>query len=130
MAAKLILGPFVAIVISVTDGDTVKVRVPAWSATPFETIALRVDGIDTPESTKNLAKCEKELTEGLLAKAQARSLIKSNQAITFSFHGFDKYGGRIDAGITLPDGRDFATVMIAAGHARSYDGGKKSSWCN
>lgn len=129
MAAKLLLGPFVALVLSVTDGDTIKVRVPAWSGTPFETIALRVDGIDTPESTRQMAKCDRELREGGEAKAYARSLIKPQDLFQFTFHGFDKYGGRIDAGITLPDGRDFATVMIAAGHARSYDGGKKASWC-
>jgi micrococcal nuclease len=130
MSAKLLLGPLLAVVIGVTDGDTVKVRIPAWSTTPFEVMAIRVDGIDTPESMRNLAKCPRELVRGAEAKAYARSLIQPEETLNFTFHGFDKYGGRIDGSIMLPDGRDFGTVMIAAGHARSYHGGTKSSWCD
>ena len=36
--------------------------------------------------------------------------------------GWDKYGGRSDAQLTLPDGRDLTAVMIAAGHAAPWNG--------
>ena len=39
---KALLAPFVATELNVTDGDTVKVRVPAWSA--FIGANLRSDG--------------------------------------------------------------------------------------
>ena len=41
----------------------------------------------------------------------------------------DKFGGRVDAGILLADGRDFARAMMDAGHARPYAGGRRESWC-
>ena len=126
---KALLAPFAAVVLNVTDGDTIKVRVPAWSATPFETISLRVIGIDTPESRRPPARCQAEVAKGIAAKAFARDHLKLGTAVSFTFQGFDKYGGRILSRLDLPDGRDFALTMIAAGHARAYDGRKKESWC-
>jgi micrococcal nuclease len=119
----------VAIALSVTDGDTVRVRVPDWSGTPFGTISVRVLGIDAPESTKALAKCDRELALGLQAKSYAKQLILPNSRLTFVYSHPDKYGGRVLGTLQLPDGRDFGTVMIGAGLAQPYDGKKKGSWC-
>jgi micrococcal nuclease len=118
-----------AVVISVTDGDTLRARIPAWAETPFEVMGLRIVGIDTPESKRPLAKCDAEVRRGLAAKDHAKRLIKDSEAITFTYRGPDKYGQRVLASVTLPNGEDFATVMIAAGHARPYDGKTKGSWC-
>ena len=94
---------------------------------PFETISLRVARIDTPESRRDRAKCAVEIEKGLRAKKEAALMTKPGERIQFAFHGFDKYGGRILASVTLPDGRDFTAAMIAAGHARAYDGKRKGS---
>jgi endonuclease YncB( thermonuclease family) len=119
----------VAIVLGATDGDTVRVRVPDWSGTPFGTISVRVFGINSPESSKALAKCDRELELGKEAKSYAKQLLPANSRITFVYRGPDKYGGRVLGTITLPDGRDFGTVMIGAGLAVRYDGKKKGSFC-
>ena len=118
----------VAVVLSVTDGDTLRARIPAWPY-PFDVMGIRIYGIDTPESQRNRAKCVDEVESGLRAKAFARANLKPSERFQFRFRSFDKYGGRVVASVTLPDGRDFASVMIAAGHARAYDGKRKGSWC-
>ena len=41
----------------------------------------------------------------------------------------DKYLGRIDARVALPDGRDVSEIMIHEKLARPYDGGARQSWC-
>jgi endonuclease YncB( thermonuclease family) len=51
-----------------------------------------------------------------------QTLLKAGDEITLLSHGWDKYGGRIDGQITLSDGRDLVTVMIAAGQAKAWDG--------
>src|ERR1044072_6424069 len=118
----------VAIALSVTDGDTIRVRVPDWAGTPFGTISVRALGIDTPESQKAFAKCDKELALGQQAKSYAKGLIQPNTRLGFSYGGFDKYGGRVLGSFQLPDGRDYASVIIEAGKGRPYDGRKKGSW--
>jgi micrococcal nuclease len=120
----------VAIVLSVTDGDTVRVRVPDWSGTPMGTVGVRVLGIDTPESQKAFAKCEKELVLGKDAKQYVSALLPPQSRVGLVYRGFDKFGGRVLGSLQLPDGRDFAQVMLSAGKARPYDGKKKGSWCN
>jgi micrococcal nuclease len=107
----------------------VRVRIPDWAGTPFGTISVRVLGIDTPESQKAQAKCDRELALGKDAKDYAKQLIPPNSRLTFVYAKPDKYGGRVLGTLQLPDGRDFGTVMIAAGKARPYDGKKKGSWC-
>ena len=117
-----------ATVVRVVDGDSVIVSVPAWAATPFETISVRVAGIDTPESRKPPAKCVAEVALGKAASAYAKELVKPGAAVVVTYRRLDKYA-RVDGGLTLPDGRDWATVMLGNGMARPYDGGTKSSWC-
>lgn len=119
----------VAIVLGVTDGDTVRVRVPDWAGTPFGTISVRVLGINAPESSRALAKCDKELALGQEAKAYAKTLLPPNSRIAFVYRGPDKYGGRVLGTLQLPDGRDFGAIMVGAGLAVPYDGKKKGSFC-
>lgn len=120
---------FQGVVTKVTDGDTVKVHVPTWEQTPFSDQSLRVFGIDTPESHKPPAKCALEITRGKAAAVYARTLLQPGQVVTFVYHGQDKYGGRIDADIILPDGRDWGSIMITNKYAAPYAGGTKQSWC-
>jgi len=115
--------------VRVTDGDTIAVSCPDWPK-PFRKMALRVAGIDTPESTKRQAKCVKEQRLGLSVKARMKQAFEGADTVSFTWAGHDdKYGGRIDAHVQLPDGKDWASELIRYGLARPYDGGKKSNWC-
>ena len=119
---------YTATVVRVVDGDSVVVAIPAWAATPFGTISVRIAGIDTPESRKPPAKCAAEVVLGKAASAFAKGLVKPGDAVVVTYQGLDKYA-RVDGALTLPDGRDWAAVMLGNGMARAYDGGTKSSWC-
>jgi endonuclease YncB( thermonuclease family) len=51
----------------------------------------------------------------------------SNGAVTVERARHDKYGR--DVRQVRVGGRDVAEIMIGAGLARSYDGGKRQPWC-
>jgi micrococcal nuclease len=118
--------------IKVLDGDTVKVNCPSWPE-PFKETSLRVFGIDTPESIRGQAKCIKELKLGLNAKAWAKHEFEGAKFVAFTWAGTkDKYGGRIDANVTLPSGKSWAAEAVRIGMARPYGMNgklKKSNWC-
>jgi micrococcal nuclease len=119
---------YYAKVIKVVDGDTVNVSIARWKDTPFAEMALRVAGIDTPESMQQFAKCPKELALGVAAKLFARTLLKPGDSVRFVYLGHDKYF-RIDATVILPSKQSWADVMIATGMAAPYNGGTKKNWC-
>lgn len=119
-----------ATVLHVADGDTVEVTIDAWKDTPFFKEGIRVYGIDTPEHVLPPAKCSSEVLLGLNAKAYALTLVKPGDRIKVGFIRVDKYGGRVDATLTLPDGRDWATLMLTGKYARPYFGATKSDWCH
>lgn len=116
------------IVDHVVDGDTVKVKFPAWARSPFSLLSVRVAGIDTPEHVKPPAKCDAEVMLGKQALAFAKTLAQPGDKIKVRYVGMDKYF-RIDAAVVLPDGRDWGKIMIAQKYARPYSGGTKGSWC-
>jgi endonuclease YncB( thermonuclease family) len=119
------------VVMRVIDGDTIIIGEPCSKFLPGRMLRIRVRGIDTPESRKPPARCDAEVEAGKAATAFARSLVRPGDEITVSNFGADKYMCRVVASVTLPDGRDMATELIAAGHARPYgeSGVKKQSWC-
>jgi endonuclease YncB( thermonuclease family) len=49
---------------------------------------------------------------GKAALAFAETLLSVGMRVTTTSFGWDKYGGRYDGAIVLPDGRDFAQVML------------------
>ena len=81
-------------------------------------LAARVYGINAPELSDTTG-------SGLAARAYAQGLLHPGDTCQVASRGWDKYGGRYDATITLADGRDFAATMIDAGHAVPYFGGAK-----
>ena len=116
------IGVFAALVLSVTDGDTFRARIPVWDNIDVVT-AVRIRGIDTPEIK---GKCPAEKAAALEAKARLAVLL--NGAIIVSEIKPDKYSGRVDADVTV-DGKSVAAILIAEGLARPYTGGARQGWC-
>lgn len=104
----------------VIDGDTVHV-----SCANGANGNLRLMGFDTPETYQS--GCSAEHALGTKAKQRLQREIASAQTITPQTHGPDKYR-RLLARLYL-DGRDVADIMIAAGLAVGYSGGKRINWC-
>jgi endonuclease YncB( thermonuclease family) len=72
--------------------------------------SLRIFGINAPELSDPSG-------SGKTALAYAEQLCPPGTHVTVVSHGFDKYGGRADCTLTLPDGRDFAGLMLGSGNA-------------
>ncbi|MBK8159807.1 MAG: thermonuclease family protein [Rhodospirillaceae bacterium] len=115
-------------VLGAIDGDTLKVHLPGLPM-ELQPMKVRVRGIDTPEIR---GKCDREKQAANKATALTRFLISQAKArkksIVFSEIGWDKYGGRLDAIVTI-DGQSLGAILISAGLARAYDGGKRMGWC-
>jgi endonuclease YncB( thermonuclease family) len=98
-----------ATVLRVVDADTLWLRLDlGWRIYRDEN--CRIAGIDAPE---------KNTPEGRAAHRHAETLAPAGTAVTFASRVLDRYGRSLGA-VTLPDGRDFAAVMLADGHARPY----------
>jgi micrococcal nuclease len=108
----------------VYDGDTLYVFVAALPPELSE-MSIRVRGIDAPEIRGD---CAAEKAKAIEARDYARSLVSNGHAVTFENFEHDKYGGRVLADVYV-DGQDLATLLIAQGLARPYDGGKRQPWC-
>jgi endonuclease YncB( thermonuclease family) len=104
----------------VIDGDTVLLTidllgfdhfVPGSDLDGKSRMACRVFGINAPEL---------RTVEGEDALGYAMSLLPAGSRVAVVSHGYDKYGGRFDGNITLPDGTDFGQRMLDSGHAVVY----------
>ena len=111
-------------VVSVYDGDTVKIVIPLTDKEPDRLYRwnCRLINVDTPEiRTRN--KKEKEFGK------QVRDYLKDkilNKVVTVSCHDFDKYG-RLLVEIFM-DNKSINNWLIEKEYAKKYDGGKKSKW--
>lgn len=110
-------------VLYVVDGDTVKVRLPDGRAA-----LVRIRHMDSPE-TGSRASCQGERDKGDLARAYLSGVLDASSRVVFlrPTTNEDKYG-RILADM-LADGSMVSRLMISAGLARPYDGGRRQSWC-
>jgi len=112
-------GPYPAEVVDIHDGDTVHLNIDLGFAQFVEAydfggrplMSCRVYGINAPELSTDAGKA---------ARAYAQTLLRPGDIVKVLSHGWDKFGGRFDGTITLPDGSDFATLMVAAGQAVIY----------
>ena len=95
------------IVTHVTDGDTFRIH-PFGSNGKSDSVRIRIDGIDAPES------CQ---LYGVQSTAALKKLIVSKQVTVLS-KGFDDYG-RAVAKITLHN-MDVGGWMVKNGHAWSH----------
>ena len=108
-------------VVWVTDGDTVKAWCPGSGM-----VNVRLLGYDTPEVYS--PRCISEWIDGTIASgALAWRLVTADETVLV-LSGRDRYGRRL--GRLNLDGRNVAGLMIEAGHARAYDGGRRAGWCS
>lgn len=116
---------FVSKIISIYDGDTFKVNIDGYPAIVGEKMAVRVNGIDTPEIK---GKCLKEKELALKAKQLVVSLFENAQSIELRNMQRGKYF-RIVADVYV-DGQSLSEYLILNHVAVLYDGGTKiKNWC-
>ena len=109
-------GPYPGVVVDWHDGDTCHVDLDLGFAN-YELshdldnkpiLSCRIFGINAPELSTDAGKA---------ALAYALQLCPLGTKVTVLSHGWDKYGGRFDGSLTLPDGSDFAKKMVDADQA-------------
>ena len=107
------------------DGDTITFNLPGLHPIIGEKISIRVNGIDTPEIK---GKCEKEKYDAQQAKEMVADILKDAEQITLKNMERGKYF-RIAADVFV-DGENLSEVLVGAGMAIRYSGGKKTfDWC-
>ena len=109
-------GPYVAKVLDWHDGDTAHIdvdlgfseRAAAYTLDGRPQLSCRIYGINAPELGTDAGKA---------ALAFAQQICPPGTIVRVLSRSWDKYGGRWDGSIMLPDGTDFAMRMIDAGQA-------------
>ena len=121
---KWVGGPVDTQVISVYDGDTVKLGFKMKGE--CMSISGRLKGIDTPELR---SKDPKEKEEAEKARKILCDLVEGERVTTW-FVGNDKYGGRslVNLYIYKNGWIDVSDYMLKNAPCRVYDGGKKEAW--
>jgi len=108
------------------DGDTIRFNLPLYPPIAGKDIRVRVNGIDTPEIK---GKCKKEKYEAQQARDMVADILKDAEKITLKNMKRGKYF-RIAADIIV-DGESLSDLLIEAGMAIKYTGGKKThKWCD
>jgi endonuclease YncB( thermonuclease family) len=109
----------------VVDGDTFIIKNPTPPADLMQT-SHRLIGIDTPESLKQFAKCQKEIELGLKAKQFTNDFVKDSVDVVYV--GLDKYGRFL---VHITKGKlNLGDELVKNGLAVYYDGGTKiKDWC-
>jgi endonuclease YncB( thermonuclease family) len=111
-------------VIRTIDGDTFEARVHLWPGLDLST-RVRLRGIDAPELK---AACPQELQMAEAASDALRGLLGEGDVTIFNI-GPDKYSGRVIADVATRKTANVSASLLAAGHARSYNGGHRAGWC-
>ena len=107
------------------DGDTITFNLPTLHPIIGKNISLRVNGIDTPEIR---GKCEKETYDAEQARDMVSDILKDAGKIALKNLKRGKYF-RIVADVYV-DKESLAVMLVEAGVAIPYSGGKKSkNWC-
>lgn len=111
-------------VLSVTDGDTLVMLLDRGGDDWWRT-AVRLDGGNAiekadpggPEAKAHLSELVAAATPVTVAELFDGRHVASVQSLRY-----DKYSGRIDARVILPDGRDVVGQMIRDGYMAPWDG--------
>jgi len=111
-------------VISVYDGDTFRVNIDSLPPIVGKNIAIRVNGVDTPEIR---GKCPYEKNLALKARDFVRAKLSNAKDIKLTNLQRGKYF-RVVANVVV-DGVSLERELLDNGLAYEYSGGKKLSWC-
>ena len=111
-------------VISVYDGDTFRVDIASLPPIVGKNIAIRVNGVDTPEIR---GKCQYEKNLALKARDFVRGKLANAKEIKLTNLQRGKYF-RVVANV-LVDGVSLERELLDNKLAYRYSGGKKLSWC-
>ena len=104
---------------TVVDGDTLRMICPDQG-----NVSGRILGYDAPEIT---ARCPQEFGKALAATYYLHWKLWTAREVVATPRGTDLYN-RILVLLTL-DGEGAGRVMVDAGLARWYDGGRRRGWC-
>jgi len=108
------------------DGDTITFNLPNLHPIIGKKIRVRLNGIDTPEIK---GKCDKEKYDAEQAREMVGDILKDAEKITLKNMQRGNYF-RIASDVIV-DGESLADILIEAGMAVRYDGGKKThKWCD
>jgi len=111
-------------VISVYDGDTFRVNINSLPPIVGKNIAIRVNGVDTPEIR---GKCQYEKNLALKARDFVRDKLSNAKEIKLTNLQRGKYF-RVVANVVV-DGVSLEQELLDNKLAYRYDGGRKLSWC-
>lgn len=111
-------------VVRVIDGDTFEARVHLWPGLEMTT-RVRLRGIDAPEMK---AACGEEQRMAEAAAEALRAQLADGDVAIFNI-GPDKYNGRVVADAATRRTPNVSNALLASGHARQYQGGRRGGWC-
>lgn len=97
----------------VHDGDTVRADVDLGFGVWMHGAAFRLLGLNAIELGD---------PGGREARDNLAALFEANPAVTLASVKPDKYGGRYDALLSLPDGTDVSNLLISTGWAAGWNG--------
>ena len=111
-------------VISVYDGDTIRVDIGSFPDIIGKNIRIRLKGIDAPEIK---GKCQKEIDLAIMARDYLRNAINQSSQIELRNIQRGKYFRIV--GELYVNGENMSNNLIRRKLAYHYNGGKKRSWC-
>jgi len=112
-------------VISVYDGDTIRVNIDSYPDIIGKNIRIRLKGIDAPEIK---GKCQKEIELAFMARDYLRNAINQSSQIQLRNIERGKYFRIV--GELYIDEENISRGLIEEGLAYIYHRGKKRNWCN
>lgn len=89
-------------------------------------VRVRLINIDTPEIH---GECVAEIVAAKRARDRLGELIPIGSRVELANIKDDKYLGRIDANVIMPNGRDVGIVLINEKLGRPYNSGRRAGWC-
>ena len=111
-------------VISVYDGDTLRVNIDSFPDIVGKNIRIRIKDIDAPEIK---GKCQKEIDLAIMARDYLRNAINQSSQIELRNIERGKYFRIV--GELYIDGENISNNLIKRKLAYYYNGRKKRSWC-
>ncbi len=123
-AKEMLIGPVLAKVTKVRDGDTLEVRALVWPGHEIR-VAVRIRGIDAPELR---SRCVQESVAAKQAKSALIDLIGQGHVQLLRISG-GKYYGRVLASVINSNGDDVGKALMQRELVRPYRRGRRISWC-